>query len=370
MTGKYYIGLMSGTSLDGIDAGLYTFSGNQTQSVGFYYQAYNQEIKQKIKHLCTPSHSISLTEYGELDSLLGELYAQSCLQLLQQHSINADEVIAIGSHGQTICHSPNSKPPFTLQIGDPSIISQRTKITTVADFRRKDIAAGGQGAPLVPAFHRAILHSPNENRVIVNIGGIANISILPKDSNKPIIGFDTGPGNTLMDHWISLHRNKNFDEHGQWAAAGKIHTELLKSFKGDIYFSRSAPKSTGPEYFSPTWLNEQLVSIQNCNEADIQRSLCQLTAETISDAIIKLAPDTEKVLVCGGGVHNTTLMQALAQQLKIPVASTNTEGVNPDQVEAMAFAWLAKQTIEGLAGNLPASTGAKEEVILGGIYQA
>ncbi|MDF1584427.1 MAG: anhydro-N-acetylmuramic acid kinase [Methyloprofundus sp.] len=370
MTAEYYIGLMSGTSVDGIDAGLYDFSTNQAQVIDFYYQPYSQEIKQKIHALCNVHQTLSLSDFGELDSLLGALYAEACIALLKQSNINASEIKAIGSHGQTIYHSPCSSPPFTLQIGDPSIISQKTGITTVADFRRKDIAAGGQGAPLVPAFHRALFHSPTENRVIVNIGGIANLTLLPKDPQQNILGFDTGPGNTLMDYWISAHQNTHYDANGQWAATGKVRPELLKHFKSDAYFSALPPKSTGPEYFSATWLKNKLAELPIYKAEDVQRSLCQLSAETISGAIQQLAPETDKVFICGGGIHNQTLLQALKQRLDMPVVSSETEGVHPDQVEAMAFAWLAKRTMQGLTGNLPGATGAKEAVILGGIYQA
>jgi len=370
MTTEYYIGLMSGTSVDGIDAGLYDFAKNQAQVIDFYYHPYSQQIKQKVHAQCNTHNTISLSDYGELDSLLGLLYAEACINLLKQSRVNASEIKAIGSHGQTICHSPYSKPPFTLQIGDPSIISQKTGITTVADFRRKDIAAGGQGAPLVPAFHRALFHSATENRVIVNIGGIANVTLLPKDPQQNILGFDTGPGNTLMDYWISAHQNTHYDENGQWAATGKVQPELLSALKNDDYFSALPPKSTGPEYFSDTWLNNKLAELPTHKAEDIQRSLCQLTAETISDSIQKFAPETDKVFICGGGIHNQTLLQELRLLLSMPVASTETEGVHPDQVEAMAFAWLAKQTMQGLTGNLPETTGAKEAVILGGIYQA
>ncbi|BCG65500.1 MAG: anhydro-N-acetylmuramic acid kinase [Methyloprofundus sp.] len=369
MTNEYYIGLMSGTSLDGIDAGLYSFTGNKIELIHFYYQAYTAGIKQKILKLCNIDQTISLSEYGALDTQLGLLYAKACLTLLAQTKINACEIKAIGSHGQTIQHSPNITHPFTLQIGDPNIISQKTGITTIADFRRKDIAAGGQGAPLVPAFHHAMFHSDSINRVIVNIGGIANITILPKDTNSKIQGFDTGPGNTLMDHWIMTHKNCAYDHNGAWAATGNIKTDLLKALKDDPYFSLLPPKSTGTEYFSTTWLSEILHTTPNYAPKDIQRTLCQLTTESIAEAINKFAPNTEQVFLCGGGTHNLILLNSLKQLLNIDVNSTDAIGAPPDQIEAMAFAWLAKQTLAGLTGNLPAATGANEAVILGGIYQ-
>lgn len=360
---------MSGTSVDGIDAGLYDFSGSQARIIDFYYQPYSTQIKQKIHKLCAKHQSVSLTDYGELDTQLGLLYAEACLSLLQQAKVNPKHIKAIGSHGQTLYHAPNSKFPFTLQVGDANIISQKTGITTIADFRRRDIAAGGQGAPLVPAFHQALFHKANENRVIVNIGGIANLSILPKDAKK-ILGFDTGPGNTLMDYWVARHKGLAYDKCGAWAKTGNIQARLLKSLKDEPYFSAPPPKSTGTEFFSADWLTKKLSALPNYTPEDIQRTLCQLSAESIADAILKFAPETDKIFICGGGIHNQTLLNTLRQLLNIPIASTKIEGVHPDQVEAMAFAWLAKQTLMGLTGNLPGTTGAKEAVILGGIYQA
>ena len=370
MTKEYYIGLMSGTSVDGIDAGLYDFSEEHPQVIDFYFQPFAPQVKQKIHALCTNHQSVSLSEYGELDTQLGLLYAEACLNLLSQAKINANNVKAIGNHGQTLYHSPNATYPFTLQIGDANIISQKTGITTIADFRRRDIAAGGQGAPLVPAFHQAMFQTDRENRVIVNIGGIANLSILPKDTQAAILGFDTGPGNTLMDYWIAKHQNNSYDNNGEWAATGKVQNELLKQLKADPYFAESPPKSTGTEYFSANWLTKKLAALPANPPKDVQRTLCQLTAETIAEAIQRFAPETGQVFLCGGGTHNQTLCKELAQLLKLPIASTESQGVHPDQVEAMAFAWLAKRTLEGLTGNLPETTGAKQAVILGGIYQA
>lgn len=362
---------MSGTSVDGIDAGIFDFSGPHPRVIDYYYQPYSLQIKQEIHNLCINHESVSLSDYGTLDTRLGLLYAEACLHLISEAGLNAKDIKAIGNHGQTLYHSPNAKHPFTIQSGDPNIISQKTGTITIADFRRRDIAAGGQGAPLVSAFHQAIFQTNQENRVIVNIGGIANLSILPKDTQAAILGFDTGPGNTLMDYWIAKHRGNAYDNNGEWAATGKMQSELLKRLKADPYFSQPAPKSTGTEYFSPKWLTTILAKQTTAYLAqDVQHTLCQLTAETISEAIQAYAPKTEQVLLCGGGTHNKTLHLALASLLNMPIASTETQGVHPDQVEAMAFAWLAKRTLEGSTGNLPATTGAKQAVILGGIYQA
>ncbi len=370
MQSHYYIGLMSGTSLDGIDAGLYDFSEQHTKAISFYYQAYPEEIKHKIRQFSQATAPLSIAEFGSLDTQLGEFYAQACLNLLAQAKIPSNHIRAIGSHGQTLYHSPNSTHPFSLQIGDPNIICQRTGITTIADFRRKDIAAGGQGAPLVPAFHRALFANPQQNNLIINIGGIANITYLPKDPIQTIFGFDTGPGNTLMNSWIMQHQQKNYDNNGDWAASGAVQKTLLAQFKKDAYFSQATPKSTGTEYFSDSWLKQNLSNQPDYSAEDVQRTLCQLTAETIADAILKTAPETDTAYICGGGVHNKLLIKSLSEQLDFPVLSTEALGVHPDQVEAMAFAWLAKQTFNGLTGNLPEATGANSPVILGAIYQA
>ncbi len=256
-----------------------------------------------------------------------------------------------------------------MQIGDPNIIAEETGITTVADFRRRDIAAGGQGAPLVPAFHQAIFSQifdlTKENITIVNIGGIANITYL--SASKTIV-FDTGPGNTLMDFWIQKNLNKAYDKNGSWAKTGKVNPKLVETLKQDPYFKLSPPKSIGKEYFSPSWLNEKISHTPDCNANDIQASLCQLTAETITEAIQQHAPLTDHTLICGGGMHNDYLIALIRNNLNHPVSSTAEFGINPDHVEAMAFAWLARQTINNLSGNLTEVTGAKVPVILGGIY--
>ena len=364
---EYYIGLMSGTSIDGVDAALVDFT-DTPKLVCFAYQPFSDKMRQAISHICEDSF-ITLKDYGKLDCQLGELYAHSVQTLLEQSGITASEIKAIGNHGQTVLHAPDTKHPFSLQLGDPNIIAEKTGITTIADFRRKDIAAGGQGAPLVPGFHKDFFHNNTENRVVVNIGGVANITVLPAQDDADIIGFDTGPGNTLLDQWIYSNLQANFDKNGEWAKSGKIQPELVEHFKQDPYFERPSPKSTGKKYFSPVWLKKQLTNFGRQFAAeDIQASLCQLTAESISDAIKLYAATTERVLLCGGGFHNEFLFSRLQQLLDCPVVSTNEYGIHPDHVEAMAFAWLAKQTIEGKAGSLTDVTGARAPTILGGIY--
>ncbi|MFZ2404403.1 MAG: anhydro-N-acetylmuramic acid kinase [Methylobacter sp.] len=365
---ELYIGLMSGTSLDGIDAALVDFINNKVQLVEFEYQPLSAEMQSSIQRLSKPDALISLKDYGAMDARLGHLFADITNSLLTKANIPAASINAIGSHGLTVYHAPDTKFPFSLQIGDPNVIAELTGITTVADFRRRDIAARGQGAPLVPAFHQAVFHHPDEHRCIVNIGGIANITVLPKQQAAEVIGFDTGPGNTLMDLWIKLQQNQSYDKNGAWAKTGKVDHDLVTLLKQDPYFNLAPPKSTGKEYFSLPWVYQYFDAFSYKAE-DVQASLCFLTAITICDAIKKHAPDTERVLICGGGIHNAYLLELIRQNMECPVESTEQHGAHPDHVEAMAFAWLARQTMNHLPGNLKEVTGAVNSVILGGIYQ-
>ena len=362
---ELYIGLMSGTSLDGIDAGLVDFSQDQPRLIAFHYQAFPDELRNKIHHLSQPGSAVLLNDFGALDAQLGQLFAEASLTLLKKADIPATEVRAIGSHGQTVYHAPQGPQGFSLQIGDPNRIAQTTGITTISDFRRRDIAVGGQGAPLVPAFHQALFSDPDKIVTVLNIGGIANISLL---NDQKVIGFDTGPGNTLMDYWCLTNNGHSYDANGDWAQTGQVQPVLLQQLLDDPYFRLAPPKSTGKEYFSPAWLNSKLTGFRNCPAADIQATLCRLSADSIANAILTQAPNSAQVLVCGGGVHNRQLISILRNNLPMPVVSTAEYGVNPDHVEAMAFAWLARQTLNGLTGNLCSVTGASVPVILGGIY--
>lgn len=364
---ELYVGLMSGTSLDGIDASLVSFENQQVRLIAFDYFPFPPGIRDAIQRISEPDILISLNDYGALDTRLGHLFAEAVNSLLVKTKTPASSIIAIGSHGQTVYHAPDIQFPFSLQIGDPNIIAEKTGITTVADFRRRDMAANGQGAPLVPAFHKAMFNHPTEHRCIVNIGGIANITVLPAESSQ-VIGFDTGPGNTLMDLWIKQHRNLAYDKNGAWAKTGKIKHDLVNKLKKDAYFGARPPKSTGKEYFSLSWLNQKIKSI-SYNAEDIQASLCFLTAITICQAIEKYASLTERVLICGGGIHNDYLLELIQMNLDCPVNSTEPYGIHPDHVEAMAFAWLARQTLNNHPGNLKEVTGANNAVILGGLYQ-
>jgi anhydro-N-acetylmuramic acid kinase len=360
---------MSGTSLDGIDAALVEFKNHTVQLIEFEYLPFSDTIKQQLEQISDVNAIIFLKDYGIMDTQLGLLFAQTVQTLLAKANIPASAIQAIGSHGQTVYHQPNGNLPFSLQIGDPNRIAETTGITTIADFRRRDMAAGGQGAPLVPAFHQAVFGHPTENRCIVNIGGIANVTILPaSQSSASVIGFDTGPGNSLMDKWIQKHQSLNYDNQGAWAKTGTVDHDLVERLKKDPYFQADPAKSTGKEYFSLAWIYQN-IRVTNYLAEDIQASLCYLTATTITDAIKKYAPAAEHVLICGGGIHNDYLLQLLEENLPCPVSSTEVYGIHPDHVEAIAFAWLAKQTLNHLTGNLKEVTGASHNVILGGIYQ-
>ncbi len=369
---ELYIGLMSGTSMDGIDAALVEFDCNHINLIGSHSHSIPQSLKKKLQLLSLDSAEVSLDALGEADTHLGLIFADAVKSLLNESSIKAERVTAIGSHGQTIRHRPDLKHRFSMQIGDANQISYLTGITTVADFRRKDMAAGGEGAPLAPAFHQQVFHSEKENRAILNIGGISNITFLPKDKKQNCFGFDTGPGNTLMDAWIQKHKNKSYDNNGLWAASSTPDQTLVNTLMQDAFISTKPPKSTGREHYHLDWLNQQLQK-GHCqlDESQIQASLCQFTSDSIIYAIENFLPDTDTLIVCGGGAHNANLMNHLSEKLiKTKLSSSEDYGIHPDWVEAVAFAWLAKQTIENRPGNLPAVTGAEAPTILGAIYPA
>lgn len=370
-----YIGLMSGTSMDGVDAVLVEINDNTINLLGSHSFPMNDDLKQGLLAICL-GQPTTLQIIGELDHQLGHLFADAVLALLTATKTHPKEVKAIGSHGQTVFHAPNTPHPFTMQIGDANIIAAKTGITTVADFRRKDMALGGQGAPLVPAFHHQLFNSPISTRVILNIGGIANITVL--EPNKPVVGFDTGPGNMLMDAWIAQHLNQAYDKDAQWALSGHVNQYLLAQLLNEPYLQQRAPKSTGRELFNLPWLNQYLaqsdiVQLQLTPE-DIQATLAEYTAQTIANDVKKIDSTTAKtneLLVCGGGAHNPLLMQRLAELLpQWQVMTTGERGVDIDNMEAMAFAWLAYRTMTHQSGNLPEVTGACRLAQLGAIYPA
>lgn len=362
---QLYIGLMSGTSVDGIDAVLVDFSNHSIQLIEQHCHPFADELTESIQHIIQHASTVSLDSLGALDIALGHAYADAVLALLDKAKVKTSDIIAVGNHGQTLRHQPDTELPFSLQIGNAAVIAERTRITTINDFRSRDIAAGGQGAPLVPAFHKTIFSDTKESRVILNIGGIANITILDGDKTR---GFDTGPGNTLMDAVCQHYADKPYDANGELAATGQVNQELLDALIDHPYFEQSPPKSTGRELFNLEWLQRHLSDVENINESDLLATLSSLSALTISNDIKRHAPNCQRVLVCGGGAHNQHLIQQIQQQLSYPIESTANYGLAPDWVEAAAFAWLAKQCMEKQAGNLPSATGAQGERILGAVY--
>lgn len=366
----YYIGLMSGTSVDGIDAALVDFEASPLTLVAAQMFPWPDELQCRITNIIEQHRNISLEELGRLDSAIGNQLATAARAIVAKASLESDQIEAIGSHGQTLFHAPDGATGFSMQAGDPNRVAEETGITTVADFRRRDIAAGGQGAPLVPAFHQALFYRPDRNLTILNIGGIANVTLLPADTVAST-GFDTGPGNTLLDSWFRKYHGKGFDRNGDWGSGGKLHQPLLDRLLAHPYFLQTPPKSTGRETFHLSWLEQVLgqTGSDKIRPQDIQRTLVEFTATSIAMAIQRYAEHTEQVLVCGGGIHNHFLMQRLEALLSPrAVESTSKYGLDPDWVEAVAFAWLAKQTLDGNSGNLPAVTGARRPVVLGAIY--
>ncbi|MEJ1353786.1 MAG: anhydro-N-acetylmuramic acid kinase [Candidatus Sedimenticola sp. (ex Thyasira tokunagai)] len=369
MKNGLYIGLMSGTSIDSIDSVLVDFQPDGLKLISHFEYPWPPELKQRLRRLTLPGEN-EIDLMGELDSEVADHFADCTNRLIKQADIRPNNILAIGSHGQTIRHRPDIKYPFTLQIGDPNRVAEKTGITVVADFRRRDIAAGGQGAPLVPAFHADLLSNPGEQRAILNIGGIANLTLLP-GKKELVCGFDTGPGNTLMDSWARRHLQRARDNDGEWAASGTVVQALLETMLADPYFEHSPPKSTGPEYFSVAWIDNVLQDYSDKSAADIQATLTALTAESVCRALKTALPECRRVIICGGGVHNGELMRQLSIRLTDTVVETTAlHGLPPDQVEAIAFAWLARRTLSGVAGNLPKVTGATRPVVLGGIYPA
>lgn len=376
-----YIGVMSGTSIDGIDIALVEINQGHCTLKGSYLHPIAKTLKEQLSRICasqTPddrSRDTAAVEdqvelLGQLDQQLGLAFAEGINRLLSQNKLNNEKIRAIGSHGQTIRHRPNQNSAFTLQIADPNLIAYHTGITTVADFRRMDMAAGGQGAPLVPAFHHALMKSEIENRIILNLGGIANLTYLPKSNSEPVIGFDTGPANTLLDaNFKKYHPERSFDSDGAFSRQGKVDHRLLALLLSDPYFELEAPKSTGREYFSPDWLQRKLAHFEDeILPQSLQATLLELTTQTIINEINKLNIKSYQLYVCGGGMHNGYLMERLTSKLHQKIFQTNELGVDGDFLEAMTFAWLAHRRLKNLTGNLPSVTGAKEKKVLGAIY--
>jgi anhydro-N-acetylmuramic acid kinase len=368
---EFYLGLMSGTSVDGVDAALCELRNRRfLRVVGSQSHPYPAALRDDLLRLQREQPAITLNAFARLDQAVARSFADAATGLLREVGLTAAEVRGLGSHGQTVFHDP-AGARSSLQLGDPSLVAALTGIVTVADFRRADIARGGQGAPLVPAFHHSVFASDWEARAVVNIGGIANLTALPGAEAHDVRGFDTGPGNGLMDEWIHAHQRQAMDREGRWAASGHVHDGLLQALLADPYFAQPPPKSTGRGDFNLAWIHQRFPQLGGLSAADVQRTLCELTASTIASAVQAHAPKTGSLYVCGGGAHNAFLMRRLKDLLpKIGVSDTGRLGLAPELVEPVAFAWLAMRTLQDLPGNLPAVTGASREAVLGGIYRA
>lgn len=362
---ELFIGVLSGTSVDAVDAALVRF-GPRIDLIATHTLPYPPELRAELIALATPGEN-EIDRLGAADVAAGRHFARAVNELIAFAGCEHEDIRAVGSHGQTVRHRPRGGTPFTLQIGDPNVIAAETGLVVAADFRRKDLALGGQGAPLVPAFHNAVFRSRREARAVVNIGGIANVTLLPVDPQARALGYDTGPGNTLLDAWCRRHRGEPMDRDGAFAASGEVRPELLRALLADEFFPLPAPKSTGPEYFSAAWLEARADGYPS---ADVQATLVALTAQSISDGIRpRLGFEQAGVFVCGGGAQNPVLMRALQERLpRSKVETTAVLGIDPGWVEAMAFAWLARQRLAGAAGNCPAVTGAARAAVLGGLW--
>ena len=367
----YYLGIMSGTSLDGVDIALTDIHSNQTKLIAAGFTPMPANLREKVTALIQ-SGETTLQALGELDHQFGFLYADCVNAFLRKHELKPEQVEAIGCHGQTVWHSPKSQFPFTMQIGDMNLLAAKTGITVVGDLRRKDMAFGGQGAPLVPAFHQAVFFDPNWATVVLNIGGISNISLLIPE--QPVIGFDTGTGNALLDQWIEKHQGKAYDKNGEWAASGQVNPDLLAALLDEDFFQLPPPKSTGRELFNLAWLENKIQKIAGKTTAllpqDVQATLAEFTVQSIVLALNNIQTALPcRLLVCGGGAKNQAIMNGLKQALPSWRIQLTTElDLDIDYVEAAAFAWLAYRRMHNLPANLPSVTGATSAVSLGAIF--
>lgn len=373
---ELYIGLMSGTSLDGVDGVLVQWNAAQQMRVLAYAaQPFDSSLRAELLALNAPDGPNELHRAALAGNAISRAYAQVVQQLLLQSGTAAAQVRAIGAHGQTVRHQPQlyDGTGYTLQLQNPALLAERTGITVIGDLRSRDVAAGGQGAPLVPAFHQGIFSRSDQSTVVLNIGGIANLSVLPAttDAATPVIGFDCGPGNALMDWWCLQHTGAAYDDQGRWAAGGTLHPGLLARMLEEPFLQQPPPKSTGRDLFHPQWLQAHLAQQDAISPQDVQATLTAFTAHSCADAVHHHGRHSSSLLVCGGGALNTELMRQLQALLpEIRLESTAARGLPPLQVEAAAFAWLARQCLHRLPGNLPAVTGAQGPRILGAIYPA
>lgn len=365
MSPELYIGLISGTSRDGLDAVLVDFETGRPELLHAACTPYPAGLRAAIDALITAGTRPAPGDTELLDRQLGQFCARACLALLAEAGLEPGDVRAIGSHGQTVWHEPDGPDPVSLQLGDGYVIASITGIPTVADFRSADIAAGGQGAPLAPLLHRALFHVAGESRAVVNLGGIANVTLL--EPGGAVRGHDTGPANCLMDLWIRRHTNQAYDNGGVWAAGGALNAQLLARLLDEPYFRAPAPKSTGLEKFNGPWLDARLEGLDLAPQ-DVQRTLAELTARTVADALA--GHGTDRVLVCGGGVHNVFLLGRLRDLLRgLTVESTADHGLHPDWVEASLFAWLARERLHRRPQDTGPITGARRAPLLGEIHQ-
>ena len=352
--------------MDAIDAALVDFDVKPLRIVAASATPFDPDLKRRIAAAIESADRVALDEIGQIDVALARAFADAANRLMSAAGVDAADVNAIGSHGQTLRHRPDSPVPFTWQIGDPNTLAEMTGITVVADFRRRDVAAGGQGAPLLPVFHDQVFRSDEEDRAIVNVGGIANVTILRR--NATVTGFDTGPGNRLLDSWIAAHRGVDYDEDGRWAASGRCDAALLRQLLDAPYFGLQPPKSTGRELFNVGWLREQLRSAVRRPE-DVQATLLEFTAASVAAAVRRYAPGAA-LYVCGGGAHNQALLAAIGRRVAPDRVSTTANlGLDPDYVEAVAFGWFALRTLSGLTSSAGSVTGARGARILGGVYR-
>ena len=362
---KLYVGTITGTSVDGLDVALVDLSDG-IKLIAASTTEFPAALRSTLLALGQPG-SDNLDEIGGVDAALGAFTGKAILAFLERQGVASGQVAAIGSHGQTIRHRPDQAHPFTWQIGDPNQIAEITGITTVADFRRRDMAAGGQGAPLVPAFHEALFRTASESRVLLNVGGISNITLLRAEPEIAVTGFDTGPGNALMDSWHAAHRQGPYDEGGNWARTGEVAADLLAALLSDPYLDREPPKSTGREVFNLAWL-EQQAELSRWQPQDVQRTLLEFTAASVAEALCRWASTAGRLVVCGGGRKNGFLMERLAELTDLPVEESEQLGFDGDAMEAAAFAWLAARRLESLPGNAAAVTGASGPRVLGAVY--
>lgn len=359
-----HIGLISGTSMDGIDAVAVTFNGDRPDILAAATVPFEPGLRDTLDALRADPDAFPTARLARLDAQLGEALGQAALEIIAAAGLEPTAIAAIGSHGQTVLHRPDDHQPHTLQIGDPYRIASLTGITTVADFRRADIAAGGQGAPLAPLLHRAVFARAGEIRAVLNLGGIANLTLLAAGG---VSGFDTGPANCLLDDWYRRHHDGRYDEHGRWAASGRVDEDWLNGLLGEPFFSRLPPKSTGIEHFSPAWLDQRLPDWAEQRASDVQATLAELTARSVVAMLNNTTPPTH-LLVCGGGVHNLDLLDRFKRLLPgVEIGSTAADGIDPDYVEAVLFAWMARERLAMRRVDTRSITGARLPILAGTI---